>query len=121
MVSDGLVDYRDHPVKLPASVHEHPPLKRQRFVAVIVRICDNLLDLHQGKPQLPKKQDLLQSFQIGAGVIAVSGIRLFLRLQKPDLIIVVQRAHTDPRQLGDFLYLHPLHLPSPFTLKDHVT
>ncbi|MNN37599.1 hypothetical protein D3C81_1515560 [compost metagenome] len=113
MMLYGLINDSNHPVQLPAFIHQHPPLERKCLIAVILRIGDDLLDLHQGKTQLPEKQDLLQSLQIRGGVNAVSGFGHLLRLQESDLIIVVQRAHTDPRQLGNLFHLHPL-VP-PFT------
>src|SRR5882757_649676 len=63
----------------------------------------HLADLLQRKPEFPVKEDLLQAQELVATVIAVPIPTDVSRLQEADLVVVVQRADRDARQLRHFL------------------
>ena len=64
---------------------------------------ENISDLPKGKIQLAEKQDLLQLFQLGFGIDAVSVVRVDLRTKQTNMIIMVQGTHRHPRKSGSFV------------------
>lgn len=56
--------------------------------------------LFERQAQRTADEDLLQTKQVIGVVETVSGARTPRRAQKPDLVVVVQRSHRDPGQVG---------------------
>ena len=65
------------------------------------RVAQNGRDVVQGKAEFAVEQDVLQPLQVVIGVPAVTGSAAILRLQQPDLAVVVQRPDRHTGQVGD--------------------
>lgn len=76
---------------------------QERPTFVEVGPVQNLPDLPQLEPELPEEQDLLQSFEILVVVYSIPCVSRFRGSQEVYMVVMVQRAHTDPRQFRNLL------------------
>ena len=89
----------------PQPVHLAPdqlPLAHERPQAIVVGVVQQRRDLREREAERSQDQDLLQPREVVVGVQPVAGLRSLAGRQQAELVVVVERAHGDARELGDF-------------------
>ena len=96
-----LLDGCDHRGQPGDPVPQQLSLPAEVGAGIGTRIAQNGRDVVQGKAEFAVEQDVLQPLEIVIGVPAITGPAAILRLQQPDLAVVVQRPDRHTCQVGD--------------------
>jgi hypothetical protein len=83
---------------------QHPMLGAQMRIGVGRRIGQHPGDLVQAEVEFAVAEDLAQPAQVVRVVPAVTGACAAARTQQRDVVVVMQRAHRDVRELGHLSY-----------------
>ena len=65
---------------------------------------DDVPDFLQEKLELAEQQHLLQSLELRLAVKPIPRIGPRRRMQQADVVVMLQRAHANARQLADFMH-----------------
>jgi len=95
------MDCRDHLLQTVDPLVEQRALTPQVRQRVHGRIVEEGRDLLEREAELAVQQYPMQTFDVGAGVVAVAGTAARARPEQADLVVVVQRPHAHSDQLGD--------------------
>jgi hypothetical protein len=94
------IDGADHGLGLPHTFYQAFPLVEQGGLLVKARVIQRSPDFFERKTEFSADEDLLQPKQVSVGVKPVPGRCPGLGHEKPDGIVVMQRADGNAGELG---------------------
>jgi hypothetical protein len=85
---------------------------------VVGRVGQHTADLLQRHAELSQQPDLVEPVQVGLGVAAVAGLCAPARPEQAKLVVVMQRPHRHPGDLGQRADAPPHWVDAPFSAHD---
>ncbi len=117
-VHDRAVDGLNEAVEPLDFLLKYATMRLQRRQQVEIRAVEDFPDLEQLQPYFAVEQDLLKPQHRVLVVMTVAVFADRRRLEQPDLVVIMQRAHADSRQIGQlFDGVHVIHSSNPLQHK----